>query len=64
MSLAVCKDGFRAICRLVIRVDSCFLKGHYKGQLLVVVEKDPNDNICFIAISVMKLKIRIVGHGF
>jgi len=37
MSLAACKDGFRKVCRPVISVDGCFLKGCYGGQLLAAV---------------------------
>jgi hypothetical protein len=58
MSLAACKDGFRAACRPVIGVDGCFLKGHYKGQLLAAVGRDPNDNIYPIAIAVVETECK------
>jgi hypothetical protein len=32
MSLAACKDGFKATCKPIIGVDGCFLKGYYKGN--------------------------------
>jgi hypothetical protein len=54
MSLAACKDGFRQACRPVIGVDGCFIKGHYGGQLLAAVGRDPNDNIYPIAIAVVE----------
>jgi hypothetical protein len=58
MCLAACKDGFRAACRPVIGLDGCFLKGHYKGQLLTAVGRDPNDNIYPIAIAVVESECR------
>jgi hypothetical protein len=56
MSLAACKEGFRRACRHVIGVDSCFLKGHYKGKLLAAIGRDPNDNIYPIAIAIVEAK--------
>jgi hypothetical protein len=31
VSLATCKQGFLAACRLVNCIDACFLKGEYVG---------------------------------
>jgi hypothetical protein len=58
MCLAACKDGFRAACRPIIGLDGCFLKGHYKGQLLTGVGRDPNDNIYPIATAVVESECR------
>jgi hypothetical protein len=58
MSLAACKDGFRQACRPVIGVDDCFLKGRYRGQLLAVVGRDPNDNIYPIAMAVVEAETK------
>jgi hypothetical protein len=58
MCLVACKDGFRAAGRLVIRLDGFFLKGHYKGQLLIAIGRDPNDNIYPIAIAVVESECR------
>jgi hypothetical protein len=58
MSLAACKEGFMEACRPVIGVDGCFLKGHFKGQLLAAVGRDPNDNIYPIAIAVVEAETK------
>jgi hypothetical protein len=58
MCLAAYKDGFRAAGRLVIGLDGFFLKGHYKGQLLTAIGRDPNDNIYPIAIVVVESECR------
>jgi hypothetical protein len=58
MSLVACKDGFRQACRPVIGVDGCFIKGHYGGQLLAVVERDPNNNIYPIAIAIVEAETK------
>jgi hypothetical protein len=58
MSLAACKEGFRQACRPLIGVDGCFLKGHYKEQLLAAVGKDLNDNIYPIAIAVFEVETK------
>jgi len=58
MSLAVCKEGFKRACRPVIGVDGCFFKGHFGGQLLAVVGRDPNDNIYPIALTVVEAETK------
>nr|KAJ0215788.1 hypothetical protein LSAT_V11C300152000 [Lactuca sativa] len=45
-------DAFR-LCRPVIFVDGCHLKGSYKVKLLVVVTKDANNNILPIAYAIV-----------
>jgi hypothetical protein len=42
----------------VIGVDGCFIKGHYGGQLLAVVERDPNNNIYPIAIAIVEAETK------
>ena len=54
MSLAISNNDFMAIFKPMIGVDSCFLNGHYKGQHLVTVGKNPNDNIYSIAIAIVE----------
>ncbi|XP_059436479.1 uncharacterized protein LOC132169463 [Corylus avellana] len=44
------KKGFLDGCSPVIEVDGCFLKGSFKGQLLVAVGKDRNNNMYPIAV--------------
>ena len=39
------KGDFLGGCRHIIGLDNCFLKGLVKGQLLVVVGKDGNNQI-------------------
>lgn len=38
----------------MIGVDGCFIMGHYGGQLLATVGRDPNDNIYLNLIAVVK----------
>jgi len=37
-----CKDSFM-LCRPIIGLDGCFLKGKYGGELLTIVGRDGND---------------------
>jgi hypothetical protein len=46
VSFAVMKTGFLRGCRPVIGVDTCFLKGRYKGMLMVAVGRDANNRMC------------------
>lgn len=43
------KEGFLAGCRRLIGLDGCFLKGIMKGQLLVAVGKDGNNQMYPVA---------------
>jgi hypothetical protein len=54
ISLATMKNGFKEGCRPVVGVDACFLKGHYKGQLMVAVGRDANNNMYPIAMAVVE----------
>jgi hypothetical protein len=58
MSLAAMKQGFLEGCRSVISLDGCFLKGPYKGTLLVAVGRDDNNNMYPIAIVVVEAEIK------
>jgi hypothetical protein len=58
MSWAACKDGFKVACRPVIGLNGYFLKGYYKGILLIAVGRDPNDNIYPIAMAVVKAECK------
>lgn len=49
MCLSPLKESFMAGCRQVILIDGCFLKGVYRGQLLIMVGIDVNDCIHLIA---------------
>ncbi|XP_059635476.1 uncharacterized protein LOC132277656 [Cornus florida] len=51
------KRGFLEGCRLFIGLDSCFLKGPYKGQLLSVIGKDVDNGIFLITIGVGLVEI-------
>jgi hypothetical protein len=53
MSIAAMKKWFLEGCRPVISLDGCFLKGSYKGILLVAVSRDAN-NMYPIAIAVVE----------
>lgn len=50
------KDGFLEGCKRVIGLDGVFLKGVYKGQLLVVVSKDGNNQMFPLASVAIKIK--------
>jgi hypothetical protein len=36
------KNGFVEGCKPIVGLDACFLKGMYKGQMMVVVGRDAN----------------------
>ena len=55
-SLATMKIGFQEGCRPFIGLNGCFLKGPYKGTLLVVVGRNGNNNMYPIAIAVVEVK--------
>ncbi|GKV12293.1 hypothetical protein SLEP1_g23460 [Rubroshorea leprosula] len=60
MRMYVCfnamKLGFVAGCRCVIGVDGAFLKGAYKGVLLVAVGRDANDQMYPLAWAIVKVE--------
>jgi len=60
MSFAAMKKGFLDGCRSVIGVDGCFLKGPFKGMLLVGMAT----TICTrLHMHLLKPKPRTVGLG-
>lgn len=60
MGLVAMKTWFLIGCRPIIRVDACFLKGPFKGQLMSAVGKDVNDNMY----PIPKLKLSARGLRF
>ncbi|XP_075091887.1 uncharacterized protein LOC142172034 [Nicotiana tabacum] len=54
--LRAMKMGWLEGCRCIISLDGCFLKGVCKGQLLVVVSKDENNQIFSIAWTVVEVE--------
>ena len=52
--LDACKRGFLDGCRPLIGLDGCFLKGYYKGGLLVVVAQDGNNAFYLIAFAIVE----------
>ncbi|XP_074289074.1 uncharacterized protein LOC141614215 [Silene latifolia] len=54
--LEACKAGFIAVCRPILGVDGCHLKGPYPGMLLVAVWKDGNCNIYPVAWAIVEVE--------
>ncbi|XP_027191068.1 uncharacterized protein [Cicer arietinum] len=50
MCLNGCKESF-LICRPIIGLDGCFLKGYYGGTILATVGRDPNDQMLPIVVA-------------
>lgn len=53
------KYGFRVGCRRLIWLNSCFLKGLMKCQLIVIVGKDGNNKIFLTAWSMVEKQTMI-----
>lgn len=51
----VCKKGFVEGYRPLISIDGCQLKRVFKEQLLVVIQKDANENIFPIVYTVIEV---------
>ncbi|KAK8941148.1 hypothetical protein KSP39_PZI010513 [Platanthera zijinensis] len=51
--LPACRESFR-VCRPIVGLDGCFLKGYYGGQLLTAIGRDPNDQMLPIAYAVVE----------
>nr|KAJ0219460.1 hypothetical protein LSAT_V11C300149520 [Lactuca sativa] len=49
-------DAFR-LCRPVISINGCHLKGSYKGKLLVAITKDDNNNILPFAYDIINERV-------
>ncbi|KAL4394371.1 hypothetical protein AHAS_Ahas02G0145300 [Arachis hypogaea] len=58
MCLDAVKKGFLAGCRPIIGVDGCHLKGDHGQQLLVAVDRDPNDNYFPIAVAAIEAETK------
>ncbi|KAL0387458.1 UNVERIFIED_CONTAM: hypothetical protein Sradi_2627600 [Sesamum radiatum] len=56
--LSALKNEFLSGCRPIIGLDGCFLKTCYRGQLLVAVGRDGNDNMFPIAMAVVQVENR------
>ncbi|KAL0345413.1 UNVERIFIED_CONTAM: hypothetical protein Sradi_4372600 [Sesamum radiatum] len=57
-SLFAMKSAFLSGCRPLIGLDGCFLKTCFKGQLLVAVGRDGNDNMVPIALAIVPIENR------
>lgn len=55
--LTAVREGFISRCRRIIGVDGCFLKRLLKGQLLVVVWRDWNNQLFSITWAVVAKEI-------
>ena len=52
------KIGFLQWCRPVIGVNTCFLKGRYKGQLMATIGRDASNSIYPLSIAVVEVKTK------
>ncbi|KAH1055874.1 hypothetical protein J1N35_033939 [Gossypium stocksii] len=50
------KRGWKEGCRPTLGLDDCFLKGPFKGELLVVIRKDGNNQMYPIAWAIVEGK--------
>ena len=57
-----CKQGFRVGCRPIIGLDACHKKTKIKGQLMVAIARDPNEEY-FPQLQWWKQKPRTHGFG-
>lgn len=53
-----CKKGFINGCRPFVGVDGCYLKTKYGGQLLIAVDRDPNDQYFPLDFGVVETEIK------
>lgn len=51
--LDACKRSLQ-VCRLIIGVYGCFLKGYYGGQILAAIDRDPNEKTMVIVLVVVE----------
>nr|GEX98092.1 calcium/proton exchanger [Tanacetum cinerariifolium] len=56
------KEGYLACCRKVIGLDGCFLKHTCRGELLVSMARDANNQMYPIAWAVVKIQESVAGH--
>ena len=52
--LGALKQGFKAIGRDVLGLDSAFMKGPYPGQILSAVGIDPNNGIYLVCYAIVE----------
>ncbi|XP_022631890.1 uncharacterized protein LOC111240670 [Vigna radiata var. radiata] len=50
-----CKNSF-LLCRPIIGLDGCFLKGRYRGGLLTAVARDANDQMMPLAYAIVEVE--------
>ena len=53
------KKGWKEDCRPIIGLDGCFLKTKFKGELLVVLGRDGNEQIFHIAWGCVKSETKL-----
>jgi hypothetical protein len=58
VSFVAMKIGFLQGCRPMIGVDTCFLKGRYKGMLMVAVGRDANNSMYPLSIADVEAKTK------
>ena len=56
--LEPCKRGFIEGCRPLIGLDGCFLKGYYKGELLVPMAQDGNNGFYVITYAIVESEMK------
>ncbi|KAK9012159.1 hypothetical protein V6N11_040228 [Hibiscus sabdariffa] len=52
------KEGFKRFCRPVISLDGCYLKGEIKGEILLALGRDGNNQIFPIAWALVEVENR------
>ena len=63
MALKPCIDGFKAVCRPYLSIDSSFLTGKWNGQLALCNALDGHNWMYPIAIGLFQSGQRFHGHG-
>ena len=57
--LDACKKGWKVGCRPIIGMDGCFVKTKFKGELLVALGRDKNEQKYPIALPCVKSEIKM-----
>lgn len=57
MCLDGCKRSFQ-VCRPIIGLNGCFLKGHYGGNILPALGRDHNDQMMSIILVVVEVETK------
>ena len=58
------KRGVLVVCRLIIGLDECHLKGKYGQQLLVADVRNPNNNYFPLAIATVEAETKDLWGWF